>query len=145
MDYDELGFGADQAADAAAVQDDPNALHGVEITSVEVAGQPLYPGGNVILTGSDEVVFAVTVTNGGEVPEVAVPVEVVLNTKAERQSRTVTIEQIEPSNGFKTIEVSGFKPGELDETAEVTIEAGPVEYEEFEDNNTLTGTVTFGI
>jgi hypothetical protein len=145
MDYDELGFGADQAADAAAVQDDPNALHGVEITSVEIAGQPLYPGGNVVLTGSDEVVFTVTVTNGGEVPETAVPVEVVLNTKAERQSQTATIEQIEPNNGNKVIEVSSFNPGELDETAEVTVEAGPVEYEKFEDNNTLTGTVTFGI
>lgn len=145
MDYDELGFGADEAADEAAAQDDPNALHGVEITSVEIAGQALYPGGNVVLTGSDEVVFAVTVTNGGEVPETAIPVEVVLNTKAERQSQTATIEQIEPNNGYKVIEVSGFKPGELNETAEVTVEAGPVEYEKYEDNNTLSGTVTFGI
>ena len=43
------------------------------------------------------------------------------------------------------MEVGGFKPGELDETAEVTVEAGPVEYEELLDNNTLTGSITFGL
>jgi hypothetical protein len=144
MNYDELGFGAEGAADAAAAQDDPNALHGVEISAAEVAGQPLYPGGNVVLTGSDEVVFRVQVTNGGEVPETAVPVEVVLNTQAERQSQTVTIDKIEFQDS-QIVEVSGFKPGMLDETAEVTIEAGPVEYEKTQDNNTLAGTVTFGI
>jgi hypothetical protein len=43
------------------------------------------------------------------------------------------------------VEVGGFRPGELDETAEVTVEAGPVKYEELLDNNTLTGMVTFGM
>jgi hypothetical protein len=43
------------------------------------------------------------------------------------------------------VEVGGFRPGELDETAEVTVEASPVKYEELLDNNTLTGTVTFGM
>jgi hypothetical protein len=43
------------------------------------------------------------------------------------------------------VEVKGFRPGEFDETAEVGIKAGPVKYEKNENNNTLTGTVTFGI
>jgi hypothetical protein len=43
------------------------------------------------------------------------------------------------------VEVGGFIPGELDETARVTVEAGPVEYEKTTDNNTLVGTVTFGL
>ena len=49
------------------------------------------------------------------------------------------------AGGAATVEVGGFLPGELDETAEVTVEAGPVKYEENPNNNTLTGTVTFGI
>jgi hypothetical protein len=74
-----------------------------------------------------------------------VDVEVILNTRAERQAQTATIGQMRANGGAATVEVGGFKPGELDETAEVTIEAGPVKYEEFLDNNTLTGTVTFGL
>lgn len=145
MDYEETGFDGAAADTDTAVQDDPNALHGVQVTSVEVGGQTLFPGGNVVLTGDSETVFSVTVTNGGEVVEQAVPVEVILNTKAERQSQKTTIESIEANGGVKTVEVSGFRPGELDETAEVSVTVGPVEYEETEDNNTLTGTVTFGL
>jgi hypothetical protein len=142
MDYEEIGF--DVAAPAAGVQDDPNALHGVEIAAVEVAGQPLQQDGNVVLTGSDEPVFFVTVKNGGETLEAGVDVEVILNTSAERQAQTATIGQLR-AKGTATVEVGGFKPGELDEVAEVTVEAGPVKYEEFLENNTLTGTVTFGL
>ena len=43
------------------------------------------------------------------------------------------------------VEVSGFRPGELDESAAVSVEAGPIEYEQNADNNVLSGTVTFGI
>jgi hypothetical protein len=143
MDYEELGF--DVAAPAVGTAPDgPNALHSVEIVAVKVAGQPLYPGGNVVLTGSDEPVFFVTVKNGGETPETGVDVEVVLNTSAERQAQTATIGHIRPK-GTATVEVGGFRPGELNETAEVTVEAGPVEYEELLENNTLKGTVTFGL
>jgi hypothetical protein len=142
MDYERIGL--DVAAPTAA-QDDPNALHGVEIAAVEVAGKPLHPGGNVLLTGSDEPVFFVTVKNGGETPETGVDVEVILNTSAERQAQTATIGQMRASGGMATVEVGGFLPGELDETAEVTVEVGPVEYEEYTKNNTLTGTVTFGL
>lgn len=146
MDYEQVGFkGATPDNSTAAVQDDPNALHGVEITTVEVGGQQLYPGGSVTLTGSDKPIFKVTVTNGGEVAEHAVPVEVILNTKAERQSQKVTIESIAPNRGAQTVEVSGFKPGEYNETADVTVEAGPVKYEKYEDNNTLKGSVAFGL
>jgi hypothetical protein len=144
MDYEEIGFDV-AAPTAGTARDDPNALHGVEIAAVEVAGQPLYPGGNVVLTGSDEPVFFVTVKNGGETPETGVDVEVILNTRAERQAQTETIGQLRPNDGMATVEVGDFRPGELDETAEVTVEAGPVEYEEFLENNTLTGTVTFGL
>ncbi len=144
MDYEEIGF--DVAAPAGGIaRDDPNALHGVEIVAVEVAGQPLYPGGNVILTGSDEPVFFVTVKNGGETPETGVEVEVILNTRAERQAQTATIGQMRANGGMATVKVSGFLPGELNETAEVTVEAKPVEYEEYTANNTLRGTVTFGL
>lgn len=145
MDYEETGFET-ATDDPVGARDDPNALHGVEVTSVTVAGdQQMLPGGNVVLSGGDEPSFAVVVTNGGEVPETAVPVEVIINTQAERQSQSATIERIEENGGQATIEVSGFRPGEVDETAEVTVEVGPVEYEEFLDNNTLTGTVTFGV
>ncbi len=143
MDYEEIGF-AVATPTAGTARDDPNALHGVEVAAVEVAGQPLYPGGNVVLRGSDEPVFFVTVKNGGETPETGVDVEVILNTRAERQAQTATIGQMR-TKGTATVEVGGFRPGELDETAEVTVEAGPVEYEEFLENNTLTGTVTFGL
>jgi hypothetical protein len=144
MDSEELGFKVAPAAVGAA-RDDPNALHGVQISAVEVAGQPLYPNGNVVLTGSDEPIFFVTVTNGGEVPETGVDVEVILNTRAERQAQTATIGHMRANGGVATVEVGGFRPGELDETAEVTVEAGPVKYEENSDNNTLAGTVTFGL
>jgi hypothetical protein len=145
MDYDEAGFQEEAQGGAPQPRNDPNALHGVEITSVQVAGQPLYPGGNVVLTGNDEPVFVVTITNGGETPETSVPVEVILNTSAERQSRKATIERIEPNGGTATVEIDGFGPGQVNEAAEVTVEAGPVEYEEYLENNTLQGIVTFGL
>jgi hypothetical protein len=44
-----------------------------------------------------------------------------------------------------TADVGGFIAGELDETARVPVEAGPVEYEKSASNNTLTGTVKFRI
>jgi uncharacterized membrane protein len=84
------------------------------------------------------------VANGGEVPEMNVDVEVNLNTAAERQSESKIIARLEPKK-TTTVEVGGFIPGELDETARVTVEAGPVEYEKSTANNTLTGTVKFGM
>lgn len=143
MDYEAIGVEASGLA-VSSSGGEPNALHGVEIKSVRVAGKPLYPGGNVTLTGSDESSFAVSVTNGGEVPENGVPVEVVLDTRAERQSRSATIQKIE-SQSSATVEIQGFRPGELNEAAEVSVEAGPVEYERYLKNNTLDGTVTFGL
>jgi hypothetical protein len=116
----------------------------VSIFGVSVAGRPLVQGGDVMLTGSDELTFAVTVVNGAEVAETGVPVEVVLNTRAERQAILATVERMEPG-GQSTVEVSGFKPGEFDEIAEVSVKAGPVKYEQNESDNLLTGTVTFGI
>lgn len=142
MNYEALGLST--AAQNAAVPDNPNAVHGVGISGVQVAGRPLLQGGNVILTGSDELAFSVAVNNDGEVAETGVPVEVVLNTRAERQSLSATVDRIEPGSS-NTVEVKGFRPGEFDETAEVGIKAGPVKYEKNENNNTLTGTVTFGI
>jgi uncharacterized membrane protein len=104
----------------------------------------MYSKGNVVLTGADEPTFAVTVENDGEVPEKGVEVEVILNTRAERQHESKTIAHLEPKK-MTVVEVGGFIPGELDETAKVTVEAGPVEYEKRTANNILTGTVTFGI
>jgi hypothetical protein len=142
MDYRALGF--DTAPVSGTAGSDPNALHGVQITAVKVAGERLYPNDNAILTGADEPVFAVSVGNGGEVPETGVEVEVILNTRAERQSKSKTITRIEPKK-MTTVEIGGFIPGELDETAKVTVEAGPVEYEKHTADNSLTGRVTFGI
>jgi hypothetical protein len=142
MDYGALGF--DAAPTSGTTQSDPNVLHGVQVTSVEVAHKPLYQNGNVVLTGSDEPTFAVRVTNGGEVPESNVDVEVILNTAAERQAKSKTIARLDAKK-TATVEVGGFIPGELDERARVTVEAGPVEYEKSTANNTLTGTVKFGI
>ena len=140
MDYEALGLSTSNAS----APDDPSAPRDVKIFSVAVAGRPLVQGGNVTLTGSDELTFAVTVLNGAEVAETGVPVEVVLNTRAERQALPATVERIEPGDQA-TVEVKGFKPGELDETAEVSIKAGPVKYEQNESDNVLTGSVTFGI
>lgn len=145
MNYRDAGMDDPaQDAPAASGRSDPNALHGVQVDLVEVGGQPLYPGGEVVLGGSDSLDFNVTVTNGGEAAETGVPVEVILNTSAERQSQTVTIERIEPQETV-TVKLTEFKPGELQESADVTVEAGPVKYEELTDNNVLTGAVVFGI
>lgn len=143
MRYGELGFPVPEAS-AQAQSSDPEVLHGVRITGVRVGGTPLQPGGNVTLTGSEKPVFVVNVLNGGEGAETNVPVEVVLNTSAERQSRTQTIERIGAGKSAST-EVGGFSPGVLGETARVGIEAGPVKYEERTDDNALEGTVTFGM
>jgi hypothetical protein len=43
------------------------------------------------------------------------------------------------------VEVSGFRPGEVDETAEVNARAGLVKNERKVDDNALAGTVTFGL
>ena len=142
MDYGALGFDAAPVSGSATT--DPNALHGVQVTAVRVAGKPLYGNHNVVLTGADEPTFTVTVGNGGEVPETNVDVEVVLNTSAERQAQSETIARLEPKKAT-TVQVGGFIPGELDETSRVTVELGPVEYEKTTANNTLSGTVTFGI
>jgi hypothetical protein len=142
MDYGALGF--DAAPTSGPTRSEPNALHGVQVTSVRVAGKPLRQNGNVVLTGSDEPTFAVRVSNGGEVAETGVEVEIILNTAAERQSQSETISRLDPRKAT-TVEVGGFLPGELDETARVTVKVGPVQYEKSTSNNTLTGTVKFGI
>ena len=142
MDYGALGF--DTAPLSGAARSDPNALHGVRVTAVKVAGKPLYSNGNVVLAGADEPTFSVTVENAGEVPETGVEVEVILNTSAERQAKSETIARLGPKKAT-TVEVGGFIPGELDETARATVEAGPVEYEKRTADNTLAGTVRFGI
>ena len=142
MDYGALGFDTAPVSDAA--RSDPNTRHGVRITAVKVADKPLYSNGKVVLTGAGEPTFSVTVENGGEVPETGVEVEVILNTSAERQAKSKTIARLEPGK-TATVEVGDFIPGELDETARATVEAGPVEYEKRTTDNTLTGRVTFGI
>lgn len=146
MDYEALGLssGSPQSSSASSAPEDPSALRNLRVLGVQLAGRPLPSGGNVILTGSDELVFSVSVTNAGEAAETNVPVEVVLNTRAERQAVSATIERVEPG-GAATVEVRGFKPGELDETAEASVRVGPVRYERSEEDNTLAGTVTFGI
>ena len=142
MDYGVLGF--DTAPVAGTERSDPNALHGVRITAVKVAGRSLHSNREVVLTGADEPTFSVTVENDGEAPETGVEVEVILNTSAERQSESKTIARLEPRK-TATVEIGGFIPGELDETARATVEAGPVEYETRTADNSLTGRVTFGI
>jgi len=141
MDYGALGF--DAAPTPGTTRSDPNALHGLQVTSVRVADKPLRQNSNVILKGPDEPTFAVRVSNGGEVPETGVEVEVILNT-AERQSQSETISRLDAGKAT-TVEIGGFIPGELDETARVTVNVGPVQYEKSTSNNTLTGTVKFGI
>ncbi len=144
MEYDALGFETG-AAPTPEARGDPNALHGVEVAGVQVAGQQLFAGETVVLSGSQEPVFTVTVNNSGEVAETDVPVEVVLDTQVERQANSKSIGRIKPNGASASVEIGGFRPGELNETAEITVEAGPVEYEELTDNNILTGWLTFGI
>jgi len=142
MDYRALGF--DAAPVSGTARSDPNALHEVQIKAVKVADKPLYSQGNAVLTGADEPIFSVSVGNDGEVPETGVEVEIILNTSAERQAKSETIARLEPQK-TATVEIGGFIPGELDETARVIVEAGPVEYEKRTADNSLTGRVTFGI
>ena len=142
MDYRALGF--DAAPVSGTARSDPNALHEVQIKAVKVADEPLYSQGNAVLTGADEPIFSVSVGNDGEVPETGVEVEIILNTRAERQAKSETIARLEPQK-TATVEIGGFIPGELDETARVIVEAGPVEYEKRTADNSLTGRVTFGI
>lgn len=142
MDYEALGLST--GAEGTDASDDPNARRDLKLTGVQVAGRPLYPGGNAALGGSDELTFSVTVDNYGEVAETGIPVEVVLNTRAERQARSAAVERVEPGSST-TVRVEGFKPGEFEETAEVTVKAGPIKHEENENDNVLAGTVTFGI
>lgn len=142
MEYDALGF---EVGVAPQVRGDSDALHDVGVSAVEVAGQQLFAGETVVLSGSQEPVFTVTVTNGGEVAETNVPVEVTLDTRVESQTNSESIERIEPDGASATVEVGGFRPGELDETAEVVVEAGPVEYEDLTEDNILTGWLAFGL
>jgi hypothetical protein len=144
MDYESLGLSTSSSGGASSTPDDLGASGDVGIFGVQVAGRPLYPGTDVVLTGSDELVYSVSVTNGGDAAETGVPVEVVLNTRAERQALQATIERIEPGGGA-AVEIRGFKPGEFDETAETNVRVGPVRYEQNKEDNVLTGTVTFGI
>jgi hypothetical protein len=146
MDYEALNLssGSSRSSSSSSAPEDLSALRDVGVSGVRVAGRSLPSGGNVILTGSDEIVFSVSGINGGESAETNVPVEVVLNTRAERQAVSATIERIEPG-GTAAVEVRGFKPGEFDETAEASVRIGPVKYERSEEDNTLAGTVTFGI
>lgn len=144
MDYSALGFKVSSSASSYASESNPNVLHGVEVSGVKIGGQTLYQGGNVTLTGSETPVFGVTVTNGGDATETNVPVEVVMNTKAERQSQAATIQEMKPKRSA-TVKIKGFSPGELNESAKVSVKVGPVKYEKYTRNNTLTGTVTFGM
>jgi hypothetical protein len=141
MDYEALGLSS--TSTARDVSDDPSVSRDVRILGVQVAGRPLLSGGNLVLTGSDELAFSVTVSNSGEAAETGVPVEVVLNTRAERQALSTTIERVDPGSSA-TAEIKGFRPGELNETAEVSVKAGSVKDEQKGDD-TLAGTVTFGI
>ncbi|MEJ7816707.1 MAG: hypothetical protein WKF53_16170 [Rubrobacter sp.] len=152
MDYEVLGLstgsadskGSTTARGVPSGSDSLSSSRDIGTSSVEVAGRPLYPGADVTLGGSDELIFSITVTNLGGTVEASIPVEVVLNTRAERQALPATIERIEPGGAF-TVEVRGFRPGEFDETAEVNVRAGPIEKERNEQDNVLTGTVTFGL
>jgi hypothetical protein len=146
MDYEALDLSSDSSRSSSSLSapEDLSALRDVGVSGVRVAGRSLPSGGNVILTGSDEIVFSVSGINGGESAETNVPVEVVLNTRAERQAVSASIERIEPG-GTAAVEVRGFKPGEFDETAEASVRIGPVKYERSEEDNILAGTVTFGI
>jgi hypothetical protein len=143
MDYEALGLSTNSSRGASA-SSDPSASRDVKVISVQVAGRPLSPGGNIVLTGSDQLIFSVAVSNAGEAAETSVPLEVILNTRAERQTVPITIERIEPGEST-TVEVSGFRPGEFDETAEVDARVGSVKNERKVDDNALTGTVTFGL
>ena len=146
MNYRDLGFDESGAtAGDGETGGDPNALHDVHVSGVEVAGQQLSADGTVVLSGPQEPVFTVAVTNSGEVAEKNVPVEVVLDTRAGRQANSERIKNTQPGAEASVVKISGFRPGELDEAAEVFVEAGPVEYEELTDDNVLTGWVTFGL
>ena len=77
-------------------------------------------------------------------PETGVDVEVILNTDAERQSKSATMARIEPK-GTATVEVGGFIPGELDETARPPSRRARSSTRRPWPTTPSTGTVTFGM
>ncbi|MBX6762847.1 MAG: hypothetical protein IRY88_04105 [Rubrobacteraceae bacterium] len=133
VDYGALGFGGGGGSS-----------HGVAISGVRVGGRPLYAGGTVVLKGADRPVFAVEVANEGRAAETGVPVEVVLEGETGRQIHTARIRRI-PPGGSVTVTIDGFRPGLVNETDDVRVEAGPVRGERYTENNTLAGKLTFGI
>ena len=87
------------------------------------------------VTDGSDIVTSYALVNGRRIvgtllplaaPGDEVDVEVILNTRAERQAQTATIAQMRANGGRATVEVGGFLPGELDETAEgIDIGASP--------------------
>ncbi|WP_273844937.1 hypothetical protein [Rubrobacter calidifluminis] len=135
VDYGASGLGGGRREGAA---------HGVRISGVSVGGHPLYPGGTVILKGADRPVFRIEVANDGGMVEDGVPVEISVAGGVESQVRTARIRRIEPGR-TETVTLGGFKPGVVDETSRVRVEVGPVRYEQYTRDNTLSGRLTFGI
>ncbi len=93
------------------------------------------------LTASDELAFQVTVENQGNMAEKDVPVVVTLGTATgEPQKITATIPELKPG-ALVTAKIEGLNPTDYGEVAVLTVEAGPVAGEKFEDNNSLKANV----
>ena len=121
------------------------AVHGVAIDKVvaQPDEQEIEDGRTYNLTSSDELAFLVTVENQGNMAEKDVPVVITLGTASgEPQKITATIPELKPG-ALVTATIEGLNPTDYGEVAVLTVEAGPVAGEKFEDNNSLKANVIF--
>jgi hypothetical protein len=119
-------------------------VHGVALVSVTVKSgsstQPLQPGRNTRVKASADMIFVVSVQNGGSVTESGVPVTLTLKPPGGAQAQKLS-KVLDSIGAGKTVPVqfSGFNipSGALSRVSGLTAKAGPVPLEKVIGNNTL--------
>jgi hypothetical protein len=119
-------------------------VHGVSVVSVTVQSggstQPLAAGRNTRVKASADMIFVVSVSNGGTATESGVPVTLTLQPPGGAQAQKIshTIDSIRAGKTV-TVQFTGFniKPASLSRVSQLTAKAGPVPNEKSLSNNTL--------
>jgi hypothetical protein len=128
-------------------------LHGMSLDTVivQTGGKSitLRPGGDVNpVPASTDMVFVVSVTNGGNFQEFNVPVTIKLGTGKSAPVKTAKIDQIGPGD-TATVEVSGLTTDSsslaFGRDTKVTVSVGPVPGERNASNNKAVYTVAFQV
>jgi hypothetical protein len=122
------------------------AVHGVAIAKIVESpdDKEIVAGSTYNLTSSDQLAFAVTVENQGNMSEKDVPVVVTLLSpdSTTPQKVTMSIKELKPKAQV-TVTVTGLNPTAYGEVALLKVEVGPVKDEKFTDNNSLEANVIF--